>query len=1028
MGKLETVPEQIDFSKEEEKTLERWRREKLFEKTLEQNKNCPPFTFYDGPPFATGLPHYGHLLAGTIKDVVTRWAQQNGFFVERRFGWDTHGLPVEYEVDKTLGIKGPHDVLAMGIDKYNAECRKIVMRYSAEWEVSFLAFSHFVNICYYCLKLQHHLGYSGVMPFSTSCSTPLSNFEAGQNYKDVVDPAGDFLNCLRSAWTTTPWTLPSNLSLVVHPDLDYVLIEDSASGKKYILLEERLFELYKKADGYNVLDRFKGKTMEGKKYQPLFPYFAYMREERDAFRVITGTFVTTDQGTGVVHQAPYFGEIDYQACLENNIITKDMKPICPVDECGKFTAPVDDFKGLYEKGNLIKHGEVKHSYPFCWRSDTPLLYMAVPSWFIRVESLVPALLENNSKTYWVPSFVKDKRFGNWLKDARDWAVSRNRFWGTPINLWVSDDLEEIVCPSSIAELEKLTGVKVTDLHRENVDNLTIPSKTGRGVLHRVSEVFDCWFESGSMPYAQRHYPFENRKGFEENFPADFIAEGIDQTRGWFYTLLVLSTALFNRPPFKNLICNGLILASDGSKMSKRKKNYPDPVYIIEKYGADALRVYLVNSPAVRGEALRFREEGVKDVLKDVFLPWYNAYRFFVQNVQAYEHESRKVFALLDQESDNLMDHWIVSFTHSLVRFVRKEMTNYCLYAVVGPLTKFFDTLTNCYIRLNRRRMKGGDGEEDSLKSLTTLGSVLLLTVRLMAPFTPFFCDLLWQNLRYIVPNGADSVHFERIPEPRTDLIDEVVERRVSAMRSVVDLVRVLRERKGIPVKYPLKELVVINRDSVFLEDLVSLQSYVLLETNVRMLTVSQDKEKYGVKLKADPNFKLLVLWYGLLNGFGGSVLGTKVTEEELTTLLETGKLKVLDYEVTSEEVAVSYCTSGLSAAGDHFETHTVVMLDFSEDEVLKEEGLAREVINRIQKLRKTAKLVTTDAAVVYIRVTPAGHQLAGVIRRCEGMISNATGSPLCLSEYPSGANILTSSSNVKDAQLEVSFILYLFGM
>lgn len=1067
MGKLETVPEHINFSEEEVKTLNRWREQETFKKSLEMSKNRPHYTFYDGPPFATGLPHYGHLLAGTIKDVVTRWAHQNGYYVERRFGWDTHGLPVEFEVDKMLGIRGPSDVLAMGIDKYNDECRKIVMRYSSEWEQTvermgrWIDFQHDYKTLYpwfmesvwwaFSQLVKKGLVYRGVkvMPFSTSCSTPLSNFEAGQNYKDVVDPAvvvgftlDEDPSVQLAAWTTTPWTLPSNLCIAVHPDLEYVTVQDKSTQKKYIIMEERLCELYKNTEAYEILDRFKGEALRGKTYQPLFPYFSDLKQKLGAFRVLIANFVTTDQGTGVVHQAPYFGEIDFQTCLENGVITRDMKPVCPVDECGKFKEEVSDFKGIYvkdadklicrylkEHGNLVKHGEVKHSYPFCWRSDTPLLYMAVPSWFIRVESIIPQLLQNNDKTYWVPSFVKEKRFGNWLRDARDWAVSRNRFWGTPINLWISDDLEEMVSPSSIAELEALTGQKITDLHRESVDHLTIPSKTGRGDLHRVSEVFDCWFESGSMPYAQNHYPFENRKQFEDNFPADFIAEGIDQTRGWFYTLLVLSTALFNRPPFKNLICNGLILASDGSKMSKRKKNYPDPMEIVGKYGADALRVYLVNSPVVRGENLRFREEGVRDVLKDVLLPWYNAYRFFVQNVQLFEHDFGREFTIVESESTNVMDCWIISFSNSLVSFVRQEMEKYRLYAVVSPLTKFFDTLTNCYIRLNRKRIKGNGDEDDRAHALSTLGRVLLLTVRLMSPLTPFFCDLLWQNLRHIVASPSESVHFEMIPQPKSELIDESVERRVAAMRAVVDLVRVLRERKAIPVKYPLKEMVVINRDSQFLDDLVSLENYILLELNIRKMTVSQDKAKYGVQLKAEPNFRLLG---ARLKGDQKKVvdyLKNKVSEEELTTFLEQGTLNVLGYDLTAEEVTVSYCVSeDTSTNGGHFETNsdnqTIVMLDTSEDESLKEEGLVREVTNRIQKLRKSAKLMSTDEAIVYCKLTPATHQLARVIEANAESIHDSTGTVIHLTQVPSDQTVCaTSESSVKDAKIELSLLV-----
>ncbi|ETN76085.1 isoleucine--tRNA ligase [Necator americanus] len=1111
MSGLITVPDTINFPSEEEKTLKIWNENKIFEKSLKLASDRPRYTFFDGPPFATGLPHYGHILAGTIKvfskfleleplrkcrndtgfpfqDVVTRWAHQDGYYVERRFGWDTHGLPVEYEVDKKLGIKGPSDILEMGIGKYNAECRSIVMRYSHEWETMVARMGRWIDFrndyktlypwfmesvwWAFSELFKKGLVYRGVkvMPYSTSCTTPLSNFEAGQNYKDVVDPCvcvgfrlDENQNRMMVAWTTTPWTLPSNLALCVHPDLDYVVVRDPGSGMEYVVLEERLFEL--KNEHLELIEKVKGRVFEGKAYEPLFPYFSYMKEERGAFRVLCNTFVTTDQGTGVVHQAPYFGEIDYQICLENGVITKDMKIICPVDESGRFTKEVTDFANLYvkdadkqicknlkERGYLIKQGEVKHSYPFCWRSDTPLLYKAVPSWFIRVEQIIPKLLANNDQTYWVPSFVKEKRFANWLRDARDWAVSRNRFWGTPINLWVSDDLEEIVCPGSIAELESLTGTKITDIHRESVDHLTIPSKTGRGVLKRVTEVFDCWFESGSMPYAQNHYPFENKKIFEDNFPADFIAEGIDQTRGWFYTLLVLSTALFNKPPFKNLICNGLVLAADGNKMSKRKKNYPDPMEVVQKYGADALRLYLINSPVVRGENLRFREEGVRDLLKDVFLPWFNAYRFFVQNVQLYEHETGSVFSMKDTISENVMDRWIESFTNSLVRFVRKEMSQYRLYAVVTPLTRFFDTLTNCYIRLNRKRIKGDFGANDQTHALSALGRVLIIIVRLMSPFTPYFCEYVWQNLRKVTGATEESVHFTMLPTPDDSLIDESVERRVQAMRDCIDLVRVLRERKGIPVKYPLKEMIVVNRERQFLDDLRSLEHYILSEVNVRKLTVSQDKQKYGITLKAsfsesldkhlcmlftaEPNFRLLGT---RLKGDQKKVvdyLKTQIKESELEDFLETGwfiilvlwKLTVFGHELSSEEVYVSY-TSGQGGAKDHgYETHsdgkTIVMLDTSEDSSLVEEGLAREITNRVQKLRKAAKLVSTDPAVVYCVVKPETTQLATVVGSYKEKIEEATGTPMRLELLPSDKSATVSSvSTVKDAEVSLWLVV-----
>lgn len=718
---VSVVPDSINFALAEEEVYELWKKIDAFKTSVKQSEDAgrPRYVFFDGPPFATGLPHYGHILAGTIKDIVPRFAHMSGMHVDRRFGWDTHGLPVEFEIDKLLDIKGPEDVAKIGIKAYNDHCRSIVMRYATEWEqiigrlgrwVDFkndykTLYPEYMESVWWVFKQLYTKGlvYKGVkvMPYSSACTTPLSNFESGQNYKDVVDPAVvvtfplvDQPEVSLLAWTTTPWTLPSNLLLCVNPELEYVKVKDKKTGQQYILMEARLEVLYKKpADECEILDRFPGKKLEGLHYTPIFDYFADYAAENNgkAFLVATDGYVTSDSGTGIVHCAPYFGEDDYRVSLKAGVIRKDGRVICPLDSSCRFTEPVTDYLGLHVKeadkliikklkaaGRMIRDSTTKHSYPFCWRSDTPLIYRAVPSWFVRVEQSKEQLLAANAQTYWVPDFVKEKRFGNWLRDARDWAFSRNRYWGTPIPLWVSEDGEEIVCIGSIAELETLSGVKVTDLHRDTVDDITIPSvRPGQPPLRRVTEVFDCWFESGSMPYAQSHYPFENKKTFEDTFPANFIAEGVDQTRGWFYTLLVLSTLLFGKPPFRNLICNGLILASDGQKMSKRKKNYPDPLEVVHKYGADALRLYLINSPVVRAENLRFREEGVHDILKDVFLPWFNAYRFLVQNIVGFEEENPDIKFIYDKRqvvcSENVMDRWILSFTQSLFKFVKAEM-------------------------------------------------------------------------------------------------------------------------------------------------------------------------------------------------------------------------------------------------------------------------------------------------------------------------------------------------------------------
>lgn len=1074
---VQPVPEHIDFAKEEEITLKLWKDLDAFQTSLKQSKSRPRYTFYDGPPFATGLPHYGHILAGTVKDVITRWAHQSGFHVERRFGWDCHGLPVEYEIDKLLGIKGPEDVEKMGIDKYNAECRKIVMRYAREWEeivtrlgrwIDFkndykTMYPSFMESIWWVFKQLFDKGlvYRGfkVMPFSTACNTPLSNFESGQNYKEVQDPSvivsfplDESPDISVLAWTTTPWTLPSNLALCMHPDNTYVKIKEKATGHTYILMEARLVSLYKAPDEYEVLERFKGSAMEGKTYKPLFSYFLHMKE-RGAFRILTDAYVTDESGTGVVHQAPYFGEDDYRISLKYNIITKDMSPICPLDMSGRFIDPVIDFKGqhvkdadkniikwLKEHGRLVNQATVTHSYPFCWRSDTPLIYRAVPSWFVRVEFMTDKLLASNAQSYWVPEFVKEKRFGNWLRDARDWAISRNRYWGTPIPLWVSEDGQEIVCIGSVDELKKMTGNNdISDLHRESIDHLTIPSVMKPGtVLRRAPEVFDCWFESGSMPYAQNHYPFENRKEFEDGFPGDFVAEGIDQTRGWFYTLVVLSTALYGKTPFKNLICHGLVLAADGQKMSKRKKNYPDPMDIVHKYGADAIRLYLINSPVVRADNLRFKEEGVRDILKDVFLPWYNAYRFLMQNVERLEREEGEKF-LFDEGNvelaENYMDRWIVSFTQSLVMFVRQEMQAYRLYTVVPRLVKFVDHLTNWYVRMNRRRLKGEKtGLTDCYQALRSLFSVLFAMTKVMAPFVPFVTEHIYQNLRHLIDpkttEGEDtkSIHYLMLPRVHESLIDTTIETAVSRMQTVVELGRVIRDRRTLPMKYPLKEVVVIHKDPSVLQDVTSLQNYIKEELNVRTVTVTSDKCKYGVMLRAEPDHKVLGL---RLKGAFKTILAAikDLTDDQLVAFQQTGQIEVAGHQLSTEDLRLIYVFDKTSDdTPNQYEAHSdnniLVLLDVSPEESMFDEGLAREVMNRVQRLRKKAKLMPSDDITIFYKT---GGTLTNVIVEFRDFIFATIKQPMVpfTVSPPSGSGInviATDTTKIKDDDLELVLV------
>ncbi|KAI4827855.1 hypothetical protein KUCAC02_031221, partial [Chaenocephalus aceratus] len=868
---------------------------------------------------------------------------------------------------------------------------------------------------------------------------PPVQLRAHQNYKDVQDPSvivnfplvGDEDVSL-IAWTTTPWTLPSNLALCVNPEFFYVKVKDNATEKTYILMEARLGALFKSESEYTILDKFQGKTLKGKKYKPLFPYFAKCGEQ-GAFQVVLDNYVKEEEGTGVVHQAPYFGADDFRVCTEYKIIARDQAPICPVDASGCFTSEVTDFVGQYvkdadkniikwlkENGRLINASSFKHSYPFCWRSDTPLIYKAVPSWFVRVEHMVDKLLANNDKCYWVPEFVREKRFGNWLRDARDWAISRNRYWGTPIPLWVSDDFEEVV---------------LTDLHRESIDGLTIPSRCGKGALRRITEVFDCWFESGSMPYAQVHYPFENRKEFEDSFPADFIAEGIDQTRGWFYTLLVLSTALFGKPPFKNVIVNGLVLASDGQKMSKRKKNYPDPGLVVQQYGADALRLYLINSPVVRAENLRFKEEGVRDVLKDVFLPWYNAYRFLVQNVQRLQKEDLIQFLYNEntaKQSDNIMDKWVLSFTQSLIQFFKAEMDAYRLYTVVPRLVKFVDMLTNWYVRTNRRRLKGESGTEDCLWALETLFSVLFSMCRLMAPFTPFITEMMYQNLRHLIDpasveeKDSSSIHYLMLPQVRESVIDKRIESAVCQMQSVIELGRVIRDRRTLPVKYPLKEVVVIHQDPEALKDIQSLQKYILEELNVRQLTLSTDKDKYGIRLRAEPDH--MVLGKRLKAAFKSITASIKeLSNEQLEAFQKTGSITVDGHELHEDDLRLMYSFDQSSGSATQYEAHSdaqvLVLLDVSPDQSMMDEGVAREVINRIQKLRKKGHLVPSDEITVYYRCQPEGQYLGSVIQAHTDFILATTKAPMMPFPVPKNATvIIEEKTQLKGSDLELTIV------
>ena len=1031
------VCEKPNFPGQEEEILKYWEEINAFHRSLEMNKGNPKYTFYDGPPFATGLPHHGHIAAGTIKDVVTRYAHQNGFDVERRFGWDCHGLPIEFEIDKAYNIKTKKEVLELGIAEYNSRCKNIVMRYSNEWRSivgrlgRWIDFDNdyktmdlnFMESVWWSFKQLFNKGLvyrsSRVMPFSCGCNTVLSNFEANSNYQDVQDksviatfPLITMENTSVLAWTTTPWTLPTNFALAMHPQFTYVKFKAKDSENSYIVLEELLPSILKMLNikQHVVEQKFKGSELKGLEYVPLFNHYEHMRAS-GCFRVYNAEFVTKESGTGIVHCAPY-GEDDFNLFTREGIVSSENPPD-PLDENGIFTSAIPELSGQYfkvanetiekllkERKRIIYIGTHNHSYPFCWRSNTPLIYRPVKSWFIKVEQLKEDLLRNNKDARWVPQFVQDKRFHNWLSDARDWCFSRSRFWGNPIPLWVSDDFEEVVCVGSIQELKELSGVsEITDLHREFIDHITIPSKQGKGVLRRIEEVFDCWYESGAMPYAQCHYPFTtNEEEFNKRFPADFIAEGLDQTRGWFYTLLVLGTGLFNKNPFKNLIVNGLVLDKDGKKLSKSKKNFTDPMILVNELGADSLRLYLMNSPVVRSEPLRFKDEGVRAIIKEVFLPWFNCYRFFVQNAGRYETATNQSYKFDPEslnKSNNFMDRWIIASCQNLIKSVRHEMENYKLYAVLPLLLKFLDNLTNWYVKLNRRRIKGENGNEDGKIALDVLFDTLLNMNILIAPFVPFLTENIYRNLSNGLPDGhpskQSSIHFVMIPNYNPSLINLEIEQAVHSMQSIIEVGRKLRDIRKISLKTPTLDIKLIHRNPEFFESLRPIIKFINEELNTFEVIFEQENPE-TVLLSALPNNQVLgTRFQKTFGAIRGAI--SKLTTEEILTFERTKTIEILGNQLGESDLTVNrkYKLEGLdfvAGGNDDF----ILVLNTVMNPQLLQAGAARELVNHVQKLRKSSGLNVDDEIVLFYE--PAGEYYSKILTENFGLVETGLKIPI----------------------------------
>lgn len=982
---FEPVSNNVSFPELEEKILEFWKENEIFRKSLDWRKGAEEYVFYDGPPFATGLPHYGHILPGTMKDIIPRYQTMKGKYVPRRFGWDTHGLPVENEIEKKLDLKTKQDIENFGIGNFNEECRSIVLRYVSEWEATVERMGRWVDFknAYITMDLgfmesilwvfkelwKKGLIYEGfkILPYCPRCATPLSNFETNQGYRETRDPAITVSFALKDgrrilAWTTTPWTLPSNMALAVGADITYAEVVDG--DDRFVIAKERLSSYYKNEEDYRILREFPGSELAGAAYTPLFPYFTD-KEAEGAFRVITAEFVSTEDGTGIVHVAPGFGEDDAAAGKQHGI-----PAVCPIDDEGKFTAEITDYTGVFVKDadkaiidrlkkekKLIRRDNYDHNYPHCWRCDSPLIYRAVSSWFVDIDKIKERMLSANEKINWVPGHLKHGRFGKWLEGARDWAISRNRYWGAPIPVWNCDSCDEQVCVGSVAELEELSGEKVTDLHKHYVDELSWKCAKCGGTLHRTPEVLDCWFESGAMPYAQAHYPFENKERFEATFPADFIAESLDQTRGWFYTLVVLAAALFDNTSFKNVVVTGLVLAEDGKKMSKRLRNYPEVGEIFNSYGADALRIYLMNSALVKAEELNFSGSGVKEVLRAFHLPLWNSYSFFVTyaNVDGWEPEKDRI--ALDK-IENPLDRWVISEVERLAGEVNRQMDQYDLQRSIQPFMQFIDQLTNWYIRRSRRRFWKDELDKEKQGAYSTLYHVLLRLSQIIAPFTPFIAEAVYRGLR--TSDMPESVHLCDYPQENVSLRNEELEKQMSLAMQTVSMGRALRSQHKIKVRQPLPEIHLVTTDEEERRILARLGDIIREELNVKDVKFDENEDEL-VELSAKANFKVLGRKLGKDMKRAAGLIQS-LQPEEVVKLRNGATVQVGDgdfsLEIGPEEVVIQRKEKeGLFVMNDGTLT---VALNAEISAELRREGLAREIVHHVQTLRKEAGLEVTD--------------------------------------------------------------------
>ena len=1043
------VDPKVNFPKMEEEILEFWEQNNIFKKSIVQRENAgenpkeensgenseiKEFVFYDGPPFATGLPHFGHFVPNTIKDIIPRYQSMKGKKAERRFGWDCHGLPVENLIEKELGLNSKTDIEKFGIAQFNETCRAAVLRYVQEWRRTITRLGRWVDFdndyktmepdymetIWWVMKSLHGKGllYEGhyILPYCPRCATVLSNHELNLGgFINVHDPAitvkfkvtggrgketgngeqGIPENTYFLAWTTTPWTLPSNLALVLGPDIDYVLIEDLASSCRYILAESRLSAYYKDSSQYQILWNRKGSELLGIAYEPLFPYFRDAAAQ-NAFRTYPGDYVTTEDGTGIVHTAPGFGEDDARVLKDTGIPV-----ICPVDAECKFTQEISDFAGLFvkdaDKGiidklkiedKLLKRDQVLHAYPHCWRCQSPLIYRAVGSWFVNMQKVKQDMLDANNEIHWVPEHIKEGRFGKWLSGARDWAISRNRYWGNPLPIWRCEGCGKIICVGSRKELETLSGVFPEDLHKHFVDGITFPCSDCKAQMRRIPEVLDCWFESGAMPYAQSHYPFENKKFFDSHFPSDFISEGLDQTRGWFYTLTVLAAALFKKPAFKNCIVSGLVLASDGKKMSKSLRNYTDPMEVINTFGADALRLFLIHSAVVKADDLRYSDDGVREVMKSIIIPLWNAYSFFVTYANIDEIKAQAA----PQNPANLLDKWILSEAENLAEKTGSAMDAYDLSRAVDPILDFIDLLNNWYIRRSRRRFwrsfgkDGGINDADKTEAYGTLCDVLKKLITVAAPFMPFTTEAIWQNLRDA--DEPESVHLADFPIPKEERRDRPLEFQMAAVQRSVSMGRALRSLYNIKIRQPLQKAEIVTRNAGEKKALQEMTEIIREELNVKEV-IFGDNEQDLVEYEVKANFRIL----GKQLGKDMKAAAEKIEslhQAEIQSLLEGNalSLEIPAVEGTTRTIEISAASLDIrrnEKANLRIlnEGSITVALDTEINRELSMEGDIRDLIRGIQNSRKETGLSITDRINLTVfgspRLKEAWDNLCGIV-------------------------------------------------